>query len=107
LNLNLITEVTVAGLALTILLKMLASAVSLGFGFRGGLFFASLFLGSLVGRLYQVVLAQIPGLHVLAPDDATVVGMAALAVAVVGGPLTMSLLVLEVTHDFSITGVAV
>lgn len=107
LNLNLMAEVTIAGLALTILLKMLASAVSLGFGFRGGLFFASLFLGSLVGRLYQVVLAQIPGLHVLAPDDATVVGMAALAVAVVGGPLTMSLLVLEVTHDFNITGVAV
>ncbi|MBF5066505.1 chloride channel protein, partial [Salmonella enterica subsp. enterica serovar Istanbul] len=46
-------------------------------------------------------------LHILAPDDATVVGMAGLAVAVVGGPLTMSLLVLEVTHDFSITGVAV
>lgn len=107
LNLNLIAEVTIAGLALTILLKMLASAVSLGFGFRGGLFFASLFLGSLVGRLYQVVLAQIPGLHVLAPDDATVVGMAAMAVAVVGGPITMSLLVLEVTHDFAITGVAV
>ncbi|MEP9357289.1 chloride channel protein [Sphingomonas sp. KR3-1] len=107
LNLNLATEVTIAGLALTILLKMLASALSLGFGFRGGLFFASLFLGSLVGRFYQVVLAHVPGLHVLAPDDATVVGMAALAVAVVGGPLTMSLLVLEVTHDFSITGVAV
>lgn len=106
LNLNLMAEVTIAGLALTILLKMLASAISLGFGFRGGLFFASLFLGSLVGRLYQVMLAQVPGLHVLAPDDATVVGMAALAVAVVGGPMTMSLLVLEVTHDFSITGVA-
>lgn len=107
LNLNLIAEVTIAGLALTIVLKMLASAISLGFGFRGGLFFASLFLGSLVGRLYQVVLAQIPHLHVLAPDDATLVGMAALGVAVVGGPLTMSLLVLEVTHDFAITGVAV
>ncbi|MBB4097250.1 chloride channel protein [Sphingomonas kyeonggiensis] len=107
LNLNLVAEVTIAGLALTILLKMLASAVSLGFGFRGGLFFASLFLGSLVGRLYQVVLAQVPDLHVLAPDDATVVGMAAMAVAVVGGPITMSLLVLEVTHDFNITGVAV
>jgi CIC family chloride channel protein len=107
LNLNLAAEVTIAGLALTIVLKLLASSLSLGFGFRGGLFFASLFLGSLVGRLYQVVLAQVPHLHVLAPDDATVVGMAALAVAVVGGPMTMSLLVLEVTHDFSITGVAV
>ncbi len=107
LNLDMVTEVTIAGLMLTIVLKMLASAVSLGFGFRGGLFFASLFLGSLIGRLYQVVLAQIPHLHILAPDDATVVGMAALAVAVVGGPMTMALLVLEVTHDFAITGVTV
>lgn len=31
--------------------------------------------------------------------------MAALAVAVVGGPMTMSLLVLEATHDFGITAV--
>ncbi|MET0309416.1 MAG: chloride channel protein, partial [Sphingomonas sp.] len=107
LNLTMMAEVTIASLALAILLKIAASAVSLGFGFRGGLFFASLFIGSLVGRLYQVVLAQFPDLHVLAPDDATLVGMAALAVAVVGGPMTISLLVLEVTHDFAITGVAI
>jgi CIC family chloride channel protein len=67
-------------------LKIVASAISLGFGFRGGLFFASLFLGSLLGQIY-----------------AALVGMAALAVAVVGGPMTMSLLVLEATHDFAIT----
>ncbi len=107
LNLNLTTEVTIASLALVIALKLAASALSLGFGFRGGLFFASLFLGSLVGRLFQVALAQVPNLHVLAPDDATVVGMAALAVGVVGAPMTISLLVLEVTHDFAITGVAI
>lgn len=41
----------------------------------------------------------------LSPVDAALVGMAALAVAVVGGPMTMSLLVLEATHDFAITAV--
>ena len=35
-----------------LLLKTTASVVSLGFGFRGGLFFASLFLGSLLGQIY-------------------------------------------------------
>ena len=50
LNLTLVTEVTITSLAVAILLKLAASAISLGFGFRGGLFFASLFLGSLVGR---------------------------------------------------------
>ena len=39
-------------IATIILAKSLASVISLGFGFRGGLFFASLFLGTLVGHLY-------------------------------------------------------
>ena len=107
MHLNLTTEVTIASLALVLLLKIAASSVSLGFGFRGGLFFASLFIGSLLGRLYELVLGQIPGAHVLAPDDAALVGMAGLAVAVVGGPMTMALLVLEATHDFALTGVAI
>ena len=107
LDINLAAQATIGSLAVVILLKLLGSAVSLGFGFRGGLFFASLFLGSLIGRFYQLTLAGIPGLHPLAADDAAVVGMAALAVAVVGGPMTMSLLVLEVTHDFGITGVTI
>ncbi|OAN67148.1 chloride channel protein [Sphingomonas sp. TDK1] len=107
LDINLAAQATIASLGLVILLKLLGSAVSLGFGFRGGLFFASLFLGALVGRFYQLALADVPGLHALTPDDAAVVGMAALAVAVVGGPMTMSLLVLEITHDFSITGVTI
>jgi CIC family chloride channel protein len=33
-------------------LKLAASAVSLGSGFRGGLFFASLFLGALLGKTF-------------------------------------------------------
>lgn len=36
----------------TLLLKAAASVVSLGTGFRGGLFFASLFLGGMIGRVY-------------------------------------------------------
>lgn len=92
-------------LALIFGLKAVASIVSLGFGFRGGLFFASLFLGALLGQILAAVWALIPGVVVLSPVDAALVGMAALAVAVVGGPMTMSLLVLEATHDFEITAI--
>ena len=35
-------------------LKALASIISLGSGFRGGLFFATLFMGALGGRLFAV-----------------------------------------------------
>lgn len=87
---------------LLILLKAAASAVSLGSGFRGGLFFASLYLGALAGKLFTgLVIAVAPA---IAPDPlvATIVGMCAMAVAVVGGPLTMSFLALETTGDVPI-----
>ncbi len=97
----------VTTLVLVFLLKVSASVLSLAFGFRGGLFFASLFLGSLLGSAYaQVVNDFYPAAH-LDVTNASLVGMAALAVAVVGGPMTMSLMVLEVTHDFALTAAVV
>ena len=93
----------VGPLLLLILLKAAASAVSLGSGFRGGLFFASLYLGALTGKLFAaVIIAVMPA---VAPDPlvATVVGMTSMAVAIVGGPLTMSFLALETTGDLPIT----
>uniref|UniRef100_UPI0035CC9232 chloride channel protein n=1 Tax=uncultured Sphingomonas sp. TaxID=158754 RepID=UPI0035CC9232 len=84
--------------------KCAASIVSLGFGFRGGLFFASLFLGTLVGHVFAGGIAAVAGFDVVDPRSAALVGMAALAVAVVGGPMTMAMLVLQATHDFALTG---
>lgn len=106
LHLDLTAQVSLGFLATIFALKISASAISLGFGFRGGLFFASLFLGSLVGQMFAIVLAQVPGIVPPDPTDAALIGMTALAVAVVGGPMTMSMLVLETTHDFALTGVA-
>jgi CIC family chloride channel protein len=84
---------------------MFASMVTLGSGFRGGLFFASLFLGALTGKLFAALAAAFaPGLAV-DPTLCILVGMASFAVAVIGGPLTMSFLVLETTGDFVVTTV--
>lgn len=105
LHLTIGGALTLHALAIIFTLKCLASIVSLGFGFRGGLFFASLFLGALLGQILAGLWMLIPGVVPLSPVDAALVGMAALAVAVVGGPMTMSLLVLEATHDFGITAV--
>ncbi|MCI0467491.1 MAG: chloride channel protein [Beijerinckiaceae bacterium] len=84
----------------TLLLKAAASAISLGTGFRGGLFFASLFLGGMLGRVYFFALDYIDPL--LAPDVyvCTLAGMASLAVAIIGAPVAMSFLALETTGDF-------
>lgn len=105
LHLDLVLHLSMAYLAAIILLKVVAVIISLASGFRGGLFFASLFLGSLVGQLFaELINAGHFGILVDS-NDAALVGMAALSVSVVGGPMTLSLLILEATHDFALTGV--
>lgn len=88
------------------ILKLLASAVSLGSGFRGGLFFASLFLGALLGKIFAAGMAVLSPEIGIDPMVAAVVGMTSLAVGVVGGPLTMTFLALESSGNFALTGVA-
>lgn len=107
LHIDLGAEVALRFILLVLLVKIAASTISLGFGFRGGLFFASLFIGSLVGQLFAGAIGRIPIFAAVDPSDAALIGMAAMAVAIVGGPMTMSMLVLEVTHDFALTSVAI
>ncbi|GJE57174.1 chloride channel protein [Methylobacterium thuringiense] len=83
--------------------KAAASAISIGAGFRGGLFFASLFLGALAGKLFYLLAPGIDAIAMTATAYA-IVGMAALAVAIVGGPLTMTFLALEMTGSFPLAG---
>jgi CIC family chloride channel protein len=92
-------------LVLLIVAKTAASVLALGFGFRGGLFFASLYLGSLLGRLFILALYACGANLGIDPLTGALVGMGALAVAVIGGPFTMSFLVLETTGDFGLTAV--
>lgn len=102
LHLNLESQVGFHILLGLFLLKAVASAVSLGSGFRGGLFFASLFMGALLGKLFAFPAAMID-LGTLTPTIYATVGMSSLAVTVIGGPMTMTLLALEITGDFPIT----
>jgi CIC family chloride channel protein len=103
MHVDLTRDLALGALIYLLLAKSLASVVSLGFGFRGGLFFASLYLGSLLGRLF-IVAFQAAGADIgIDPLAGALVGMGALAVAIVGGPFTMSFLVLETTGDFALT----
>jgi CIC family chloride channel protein len=103
LHLTGIFKLPLQTIALMFVLKSLASIVSLGTGFRGGLFFASLLLGALGGQLFAVGLnAAWPGLHA-DPDAYAIIGMGALSVSVIGGPLTMTFIALETTGDLWLT----
>jgi CIC family chloride channel protein len=88
---------------LLVALKATASAISIGSGFRGGLFFASLFLGALLGKAFAGALAWVSAAHAVPQDVCALVGMSGLAVAIVGGPLTMGFLALEATGSLPMT----
>jgi CIC family chloride channel protein len=97
-----------AGQELPLLLGLLAakaaaSAVSIGSGFRGGMFSSSLFLGALFGAACALAAGWVlPG----SPSDNVILilaGMGAVGAGVIGAPMTMIFLVLETTADFQAT----
>jgi CIC family chloride channel protein len=88
---------------LLVVLKATASAISIGSGFRGGLFFASLFLGALLGKAFAGALALVSTTHAIPQEVCALVGMSGLAVAIIGGPLTMGFLALEATGSLPMT----
>ena len=89
--------------ATVLVMKAAASIISLGSGFRGGLFFASMLMGALGGRLLATgLIALWPGIGI-DPGVYAVVGMSALSASVIGGPMTMTFIALESTGDLLLT----
>jgi len=85
------------------LAKGLATAVSLGFGFAGGVFSPALVLGGMVGASYGILATTaFPELSSGAAAY-TVVGMGAFAAAVLGAPISTTLIIFEMTGDYALT----
>jgi CIC family chloride channel protein len=97
------TRFTIAALAILLAAKLVASAISVGSGFRGGLFSSALFLGTLFGALFAQIAEYfapaLAGEHIVF----MLAGMGAVAAGIIGAPLTMVFLVLEATGDFQVT----
>jgi CIC family chloride channel protein len=104
LGLDFYSPMTASELTILIVLKLFACLVSLASGFRGGLFFASLFVGSLLGKLYAIGIDAVAPSMDLETTACVLVGMGALSAAIVGGPLTMTFLVLESTGNLGVAG---
>ncbi len=103
LRAGLTADLGLGTLLLLLGLKSMASAISIGSGFRGGLFFASLLMGALLGKAFAATMLLISPLPMFPEVVYALVGMSALAVAIVGGPLTMSFLALESTGSLPLT----
>jgi CIC family chloride channel protein len=99
---NLTTESPLLLVALAILIaKIIATSLSLGFGFFGGVFSPALLVGAAAGSVATAVVNW-TGLHSFQGPELIICGMAAVAGSVVGAPLSMILIVLELTESYGL-----
>jgi CIC family chloride channel protein len=96
-------DIALKTLAIILAAKLVASAISIGAGYRGGMFSSSLLLGCLFGAVFADVAAWLVPRLAVQHAALMMVGMGSVAAAVIGAPLTMVFLVLEGTGDFPMT----
>jgi CIC family chloride channel protein len=94
---------TTGELALTLVAKILATALCLGFGFAGGVFSPALVIGTLFGALAGIGCVLVGIATQLSLAIYTVCGMVAVTSPVIGAPLTSILIVFELTRNYELT----
>lgn len=94
------------GLFLLILIcgaKILATGVSLGFGFGGGVFSPSLVIGATLGGAYGIIVTVINPDLSSGQTAYTLIGMGAVSAAVLGAPISTVLIIFEMTANYPLT----
>jgi len=82
--------------------KLVVVCLALSSGFAGGVFGPAIFLGSMLGGLFWVIASQL-GVSLSEQGVYATIGMAALASALLGAPISTVLIVFELTRDYGIT----
>jgi CIC family chloride channel protein len=85
-----------------VVVKILATAVTIGSGGSGGIFAPSLFLGAMAGGLFGFMVHQLFPNITASPGAYSIVGMGAVVSATTHGPLTAILILFEMTGDYKI-----
>jgi len=85
------------------LAKIAATAFCVGWGFGGGVFSPALVIGAMVGGSFGIVATHfVPELS-SGPGAYTIVGMGAVAAAVMGAPISTTLIIFEMTSNYALT----
>ena len=93
---------TLSFLLILAVAKLILTPLSLGSGFKGGVFAPSLFIGAALGGAFGLAATHLfPGLGI-DPSAFALVGMAALLAGAVRAPLTAVILLFELTNDYRI-----
>jgi len=90
---------TVIGL---LILKLIATSLTLGSGGSGGIFAPSLFMGAMLGAAFGIVVNTLLPEITAAPGAYSLVGMAAVFAAAAHAPITAILILFELTGDYRI-----
>tara|TARA_B110000438_G_scaffold101670_1_gene100556 strand:+ start:2644 stop:4413 length:1770 start_codon:yes stop_codon:yes gene_type:complete len=92
------------GVLLTLLImKLIATIVSLGSGFVGGVFSPSLFMGAMLGGAFGIIVSwPFPDLA-SSIGSYSITGMGAMAAAVLGAPISTTIMIFELTGDYRLT----
>ncbi len=85
-------------LFLIFFLKLFATSLCIGFGLFGGIFSPAVFIGAAAGGFMSKLLAVVG--YTTAPHLLPVAGFAAVTAAVVGAPISVVLIVLELTQSY-------
>lgn len=83
--------------------KWAATSLALGCGFAGGVFSPALFLGAMFGGAFWHVASQVFPELASTQGAYAIVGMAAVASAMLGAPISTLLIVFELTLDYHLT----
>jgi len=96
-------QYTLAMLLVLTVAKTTATAITLGSGFGGGVFSPSLFLGATMGGAFGAIAGSVaPDLYA-GHGAYAIVGMGAMAGAVLGAPISTILIIFELTGDYELT----
>ena len=89
-------------MALLVMLKILATSITIGSGGSGGIFAPSLFMGAMAGGFFGSVVHSVFPAVAASPGAYAVVGMGAVVAATTHGPLQAILIIFEMTGDYKI-----
>ena len=90
-------------LVILLILKIVATAVTLSCRFGGGIFSPGLMIGALAGAAFGLVVNMAAPDGTASPAFYAMIGMGAACGAIMGAPISTTLIVFELTGDYAIT----
>ena len=82
--------------------KLVGASIALGSSFAGGVFSPALFIGAMLGGAFWYLMNTVVPMETSSQGVYSVVGMAAVASAMLGAPISTLLIVFELTIDYDL-----